>query len=256
MRTILGVGSGGYNRAATSGGHACAGAKANVLSLDSTWNKEPFTGVTAQHRLLEDVRLLRLQAVSLWTSAFLPSPITLQKISGLSPQCTCGSVIGLTARLLTLLKPRSDSAYHLPAAKELDRRLSPVSGSSACMKRENYAGSMPTHSSSEGSPTQRRTAGIKGAFGPRFSLSSLALPARLALIPTFFPVNTLSSIPPVTMVGFTSIVLALGALAARVAADHSISVVNNCGYGTPMMNGQQWEFPNVTMSRARQNVHA
>jgi hypothetical protein len=53
------------------------------------------------------------------------------------------------------------------------------------------------------------------------------------------------------MVRIASIALALGALAAGVVADHTITVVNHCGYGTPTMYGPSSESPfgNVSVQR-------
>jgi hypothetical protein len=45
------------------------------------------------------------------------------------------------------------------------------------------------------------------------------------------------------MFRLTSLVLALGALVACVVADHTITVHNRCGYGTPTMYGPSSAAP-------------
>jgi hypothetical protein len=54
---------------------------------------------------------------------------------------------------------------------------------------------------------------------------------------------------PITMLPISSLMLALGVIIARVSADHSITTINRCGYGTPMMYGPTWEgeFANVSI---------
>jgi hypothetical protein len=58
------------------------------------------------------------------------------------------------------------------------------------------------------------------------------------------------------MVRFSSVILAFGALVARVAADHSITVINQCGYGTPTMYGPSTESPFQNVRSSHSGIHA
>jgi hypothetical protein len=58
------------------------------------------------------------------------------------------------------------------------------------------------------------------------------------------------------MVRFSSVILAFGALVARVAADHSITIINRCGYGTPTMYGPSSESPFQNVRSSRSDIHA
>jgi hypothetical protein len=75
----------------------------------------------------------------------------------------------------------------------------------------------------------------------RGSLKTPELAAQLSL--ERHPAFQTSFTSLFTMFRMNSIVLAFGALVACVAADHTITVHNRCGYGTPTMYGPSSAAP-------------